>query len=74
MDIGSGKYLSFIAPNRPDSERKLMSPEKEKMEGFVVCALTKAVNDASIHFKTRHCGEGGWNDRKTYNLWSGKKS
>mmetsp|Transcript_29883 Transcript_29883/g.59750 ORF Transcript_29883/g.59750 Transcript_29883/m.59750 type:complete len:567 (+) Transcript_29883:152-1852(+) len=74
MDIGSGKYLSFIAPNRPATERKSISPEKEKMEAFVVCALTKAVNDASIHFKTRHCSEGGWNDKKTYNLWSGKKS
>ena len=35
MNLGSGKYLSFVPNGRPESERKEMSPEKEKMQGFV---------------------------------------
>jgi len=71
IDLGSGKYLSVVPNGRPDSERKEITAEKEKMEAFMVCALTKATNDAMMNFKTNHCEDGG-NTKKTYDMWAGK--
>lgn len=70
-DLGSGKYLSVVPNGQPDSQRKEMTAEKEKMEAFMVCALTKATNEAMASFKTNHC-EGGGNTKKTYDMWAGK--
>lgn len=70
MDLGSGKYLSAIT-NMRTMEKKEMTAEKEKMEAFVVCALTSATNDAMEHFKTEHC-EGGGNMERTYSLLTKK--
>lgn len=72
MDIGSGKYLSVVPNGRPESERKEISAEKEKMDGFTLCALTKATNEAMIHFKDKHCEGGGGNREKTYDMWASK--
>ena len=71
IDLGSGKYLKVVPNGKPDSAGKEISAEKEKMEAFMVCALTKATNDAMMYFKTNHCEDGG-NAKKTYNMWSGK--
>ncbi len=75
MDLGSGKYLGVVPNGRPDSERKEMTADKEKMNAFMLCALTMATNDAMVYFKTNYCGgEGGsgGNREKTYNMWAGK--
>ena len=55
-DLGSGKYSS-VSPkgNTVDS----------KLSAFMVCALTKATNDAMVYFKTGHC-DGGGNMKKAY--------
>ena len=71
MDLGSGKYLSVLPNGKPDGNRKEISEEKEKMEAFMICALTKATNEAMIHFKENHC-EGGGNREKTYDMWAQK--
>ncbi|KAL7531047.1 hypothetical protein ACHAXR_007925 [Thalassiosira sp. AJA248-18] len=71
-DLGSGKYLSIVNRGRGGkTERKEISAEKEKMEAFMVCALTKATNDAMVNFKTNHC-DGGGNMKKTYDVWAEK--
>ena len=68
MDIGSGKYLQVTEGN---NKKKEISEDKEKMDGFVLCALTAATNDAMMYFKNRHC-EGGANREKTYDMRAGK--
>ena len=72
MDLGSGKYLSVIPNGKGESQRKELSAEKEKMEAFMVCALTRSTNHAMITFKTNHC-EGGGNMKTTYSMWAGKE-
>lgn len=71
-DLGSGRYLSMIPNGREEGQRKEMTAEKEKMEAFMVCALTRATNDAMVYFKTNHCEDGG-NTKKAYDMWAGKE-
>ena len=40
--------------------------EKEKMNAFMICALTKFTNDAMIFFKDHHCEDGGNRERKMF--------
>lgn len=71
IDLGSGKYLNKLPNGKPDSAGKEISAETEKMEAFMVCALTKATNDAMVNFKKNHCEDEG-NTKKTYDMWLGK--
>lgn len=71
LDLGSGKYLSAKEPGRVSKEKKI-SADTAKMQAFMICALTKATNDAMLYFKDHHCREGG-NRMKTYDLFEGKK-
>jgi len=71
-DLGSGRYLSMIPNGRGEGQRKGMTAEKEKMEAFMVCALTRATNDAMVYFKTNHCQDGG-NTKKAFYMWAGKE-
>ena len=68
MDVGSGKYLKVI--EGPDKE-KTISADREKYDGFMLCALTAATNEAITYFKDRHC-DGGGNREKTYDMRAGK--
>lgn len=68
-DLGSGKYLEVIPKGKTESEKKVLTAEKEKMEAFMVCALTSATNDAMVTFKKTHCEDGG-NVEKTHNMWA----
>jgi len=70
-DLGSGKYLSVIPNGGREKQRKEISAEREKMEAFMVCALTRATNDAMTYFKANHC-EGKGNMEKRYDMWAGK--
>ena len=67
MDVGSGKYLSVL--EKPGKE-KTISADREKMDGFMLCALSAATNEAMIYFKDRHC-DGGGNREKTYDMRAG---
>lgn len=46
--------------------------EKEQNEAFMVCALTRATNDAMAFFKKNHC-EGEVDTGKRYDMWAGKE-
>ena len=69
MDVGSGKYLQVTE----GKNKKEISADKEKMDGFVLCALTAATNDAMTYYKDRHC-DGGANREKTYDMRAGKNT
>jgi hypothetical protein len=68
VDIGSGKYLTVF---EHQNSQKEISADREKRDGFVLCALTAATNEAMVYFKDHHC-EGGGNREKTYDMWAGK--
>ena len=71
-DLGSGGY-PWVAP-RKGSEKKEIGAEKEKMEAFMVCALTRAINDAMAFFKSNgNCVGGGDNGKKAYAMWAGEE-
>lgn len=54
--------------------RKSLSPTMAKREGFAVCTLLSALNDASAFFKKHHCGNKA-NMEKTLNLnWKNNKA
>lgn len=73
LDLGSGKYLNVVPNGKPDSQKKEITAEKEKMDAFMVCALTKATNDAMITFKKNAaCNDGGNIAAKSYDVWAGK--
>jgi len=38
--------------------------EKDRMNAFMVCALTKFTNDAMMFFKDHHCEGGGNRERR----------
>ena len=63
-DVGSGKYLTVYERSE---KQKPISAEREKMDGFMLCALTAATNDAMNFFKDRHC-DGDANRAKTYDM------
>ena len=67
LDLGAGKYLTSVT-----QKGKEITPEKAKMEAFMVCALTSATNDAMTTFKKNHC-EGGGNMKKSWNMFTGKE-
>jgi hypothetical protein len=46
--------------------RKELSPVMAKREGFTVCAIIAALNEASLFYKKHHCDNG--NTEKTLNL------
>jgi hypothetical protein len=46
--------------------RKELSPVMAKREGFTVCAIIAALNEASLFYKEHHCDNG--NMEKTLNL------
>lgn len=68
MDIGSGKYLKVM---ESEHKEKTISSDKEKNDGFVLCALTAATNEAMTYFKNMHCG-GKANRSKTYDMRQGR--
>lgn len=55
-DLGTDKYSS-VSPKVKSADSKLTA--------FMVCALTKATNDAMMYFKEGHC-DGGGNMKKEY--------
>jgi hypothetical protein len=67
-DVGSGRYLSLVTGGKK-SERQRISAEREKRNGFILCAMTLAINDAMVYFKEQHCDAGG-NRAKTFDLWA----
>ncbi|KAL7548065.1 hypothetical protein ACHAWF_011350 [Thalassiosira exigua] len=69
-DLGSGRYLATIAKKGG----KEFAPEGAKMEAFMVCALTRATNDAQARFKANAgCPSAAGEDaRKRYDLRTGR--
>mmetsp|Transcript_17222 Transcript_17222/g.32595 ORF Transcript_17222/g.32595 Transcript_17222/m.32595 type:complete len:558 (+) Transcript_17222:73-1746(+) len=51
----------------PGGSRTELDPKNAKMEGFVVCGMIGALNDAAMYFKEHHC-DGAVNFEKTLNL------
>lgn len=51
----------------PGGSRTDLDPVNAKREGFVVCGMIGALNDAGVFFKEHHCGASG-NLEKTLNL------
>ena len=70
MDIGSGKYLSFIPEGSKKPQKMKISREKERRDGFILCAMTFATNEAMLHYKVNHCANSG-NRSKAYDMWAG---
>lgn len=52
----------------PGGSRTDLDPMNAKREGFVVCGMIGALNDAGVFFKEHHCGGGTGNFEKTLNL------
>jgi len=56
-----GSLYGYIIPppdqgtNGPPRKKRDISPQRAKREAYMICALTKALNDASTFFKGRHC-------------------
>lgn len=78
MDLGMGNYLSYSKTK--GAPIASMTPEKEHMEAFMVCALTNALNNAMKFFKlhsssstlgTATCIVNEWNKNKAYSMWEG---
>ena len=75
IDLGSGKYPWI--ETKLGSKRVEMKAGKEKMEAFMVCALTRGVNDALAFFKENaKCdddvgGGGGEDGKRAYDMWAG---
>ena len=80
MDLGMGHYPSYSRTK--GAPIASMTPEKEHMEAFMVCALTSALNNAMKFFKehssSSSTGAGGntcivdeRNRNKAYSLWEG---
>lgn len=65
MDIGSGKYL-YRKPPFVDKKVEL-SAVVEKREAFMICASIGFLNEASLFYKNRHCGDDA-NLKKELNL------
>ena len=51
--------------------------EKDRLNAFMICTLTKFTNDAMVFFKERHCEDGGNRERRDLvpkvNLARGRK-
>ena len=76
MDLGMGHYSSYSRTKGAPSA--VMTPEKEHMEAFMVCALTNALNNAMKFLKEHSTSAGGntcivdeRNRNKAYSLWEG---
>ena len=67
-DVGSGNYQYVITEGK-NPQKQIISSEMEKRNGFILCAVTKAINEAMLYFKDRHCDDGGYRE-KTYDLWA----
>lgn len=52
----------------PGGARTDLDPVNAQREGFVVCGMLGALNDAGVFFKEHHCGASGSNMEKTLNL------
>mmetsp|Transcript_20415 Transcript_20415/g.30987 ORF Transcript_20415/g.30987 Transcript_20415/m.30987 type:complete len:576 (+) Transcript_20415:255-1982(+) len=52
----------------PGGTRKDLTPIVAKKEGFMVCGVIGALNDAATFYKKHHCPEGEGNMSKTLNL------
>lgn len=70
MDIGMGKYLTV---QESSTKRKTISEDREKMDGFMLCALTFATNEAMVYFKDHARCEGGGNREKTFDMRTGRE-
>jgi hypothetical protein len=46
-----------------EEKKERKKTEKDKMNAFMVCALTKFTNDAMIFFKDHHCEKDGGGNR-----------
>ena len=79
MDLGMGHYPSYSRTK--GAPIASMTPEKEHMEAFMVCALTNALNNAMKFFKEHSSSStsaGGntcivdeRNRNKAYSIWEG---
>lgn len=49
----------------PGGNRRDLEPERAQREGFMVCGIIGALNDASRFFKVHHCDGGNMGDRKS---------
>lgn len=67
-DVGSGNYGYLITEGKKP-QKQMLPKEKEKRNGFILCAITKATNEAMLYFRDHHC-DGGGNRAKTYDLWA----
>lgn len=72
-DLGSGRYLGKLPVGRPNGKREEMSAEKEKMEAFMVCALTRRTNDAMAFFKKNGCNGDEVKKGRAYDMWAMKE-
>jgi hypothetical protein len=52
LDLGMGHYTSYSKSK--GGPMASMTPKKEHMEAFMVCALTNALNNAMKFFKKHH--------------------
>jgi tRNA U34 2-thiouridine synthase MnmA/TrmU len=57
MNIASGKYLQVIESRA--KKRKTRSADRAKIDGYMLCALTAATNEAMTYFKNKHCDGNG---------------
>jgi len=74
-DLAVQKLDYFIAPPRADGKDKETYEEEKTQinvkhsnrEAFMICGLTKAINEAMTYLKQRACGEDG-NFNQSYTI------
>mmetsp|Transcript_20456 Transcript_20456/g.38788 ORF Transcript_20456/g.38788 Transcript_20456/m.38788 type:complete len:488 (+) Transcript_20456:206-1669(+) len=74
-DLAAQKLDYFIPPPRADGkdkdtykeEKSKVNPKHSNREAFMICGLTKAINEAMTYLKQHACGEHG-NFNQTYTI------
>jgi hypothetical protein len=71
-NLGSA-YDYRVRPGDPRDQHIPLSPLEAKLSAFMICSVSKALQDAAVYFKALHCSDGeggsGANWKKELNLF-----
>jgi len=71
-DIVEMDYFIPRPPHIPQDERKPFHPGRAKRDTFMLCALTRIVNDVALFYKKTNCDSAKADMNVAIDLWSGK--
>jgi len=70
-DIAKMDYFVPPSPHRPRDEHKPLDSGRAKRETFMICTLTRLVNDAALFYQKTNC-DSDKDMNVAIDLWSGK--